>query len=109
MTKDSNSKPAVFIDRDGTLIEEVNFLSKVEDLRIFPYTPAALATLRDNDYRVVVITNQSGIGRKIFSESEMQAIHDAIERRMPDAVDAFYYCPHLPGDGCRCRKPTSGL
>jgi D-glycero-D-manno-heptose 1,7-bisphosphate phosphatase len=102
-------RPAVFIDRDGTLIEEVNFLSRVGDLQIFPFTAEALLLLKDKGYRVIVVTNQSGIGRNIFGESDMRAIHEAIQGQLDGAVDAFYFCPHLPDAGCRCRKPALGM
>ena len=102
-------RPAVFVDRDGTLIEEVNFLSRVEDLRLFPYTHESIKKLKDAGYLVIVVTNQSGIGRNIFEESAMHAIHDDIQRQLDGMVDAFYFCPHLPCDGCACRKPSLGM
>ena len=104
-----DDRPAVFIDRDGTLVEEVNFLSKLEDLRLFPFTEEAVRLLREKGYRIVVVTNQSGIGRNIFGEIEMRAIHDAIQDQLDGAIDAFYFCPHLPESGCRCRKPSVGM
>lgn len=97
----------VFIDRDGTLIEEVNFLSRLEDLRIFPYTAEALRILRENGFLIVVVTNQSGIGRKIFEEPAMHEIHQKIKTDL--SLEAFYFCPHLPTDGCDCRKPNLGM
>ncbi|HEV8593701.1 MAG TPA: HAD family hydrolase [Pyrinomonadaceae bacterium] len=100
----SNNK-AVFVDRDGTLIEEVNFLSDVKDLRLFPYTVEAVRLLKDHGFRVVVVTNQSGIGRGIYDEAAMHSIHAAIQEELTNAIDAFYFCPHLPHSGCRCRKP----
>jgi len=106
MTKDKIKK-AVFIDRDGTLIEEVNFLSRLEDLRLFDYTSEAIRLLRDDGFLIVVVTNQSGVGRRIFEESAMHAIHEKIQSDLN--LDAFYFCPHLPTDGCRCRKPNPGM
>lgn len=103
------TKPAAFIDRDGTLIEEVNFLSKVDDLRIFPYTNEALQLLKDAGYLVVVVTNQSGIGRGIFDEAAMHEVHAEMLSQLPGMIDAFYFCPHLPCDGCECRKPGLGM
>ena len=101
--------PAIFIDRDGTLIEEVNFLSRVDDLRLFDFTADAVARLKSAGFLVVVITNQSGIGRGIFDEADMHAIHDEIQKRLPHGIDAFYYCPHLPDEECTCRKPGLGM
>lgn len=105
MNEQNDHRNAVFVDRDGTLIEEVNFLSDVKDLRLFSYTAEAIRMLRNRGFRIVVVTNQSGIGRGIFSESAMHSIHDAIQKELENAIDAFYFCPHLPHDGCRCRKP----
>lgn len=103
------TKPAAFIDRDGTLIEEVNYLSNVDDLSVFPYTREALRMLKDAGYLVIVLTNQSGIGRGIFDEASMHAIHAAMQTQLDDMIDAFYFCPHLPCDGCECRKPGLGM
>lgn len=102
-------RPAVFIDRDGTLIEEVNFLSRVEDLEVFSFTPTAIRILKDRGFLVIVVTNQSGIGRNIYTETDMHAIHAQIQKELGDAIDAFYFCPHLPCDGCECRKPGLGM
>ncbi len=103
------SRPAIFLDRDGTLIEEVNYLSRVEDLRLFPFTQNAVKAIKEAGYLLVIVTNQSGIGRGIFPESAMHAVHDAIQKELNGAIDAFYFCPHLPCDGCTCRKPNTGL
>ena len=102
-------RPAAFIDRDGTLVEEVNFLSRVEDLRLFPSTLEAISLLKQRGYWIVVVTNQSGIGRRIYSESDMRSIHNEMQDRLDGAIDAFYFCPHLPDEGCRCRKPALGM
>ncbi|MEP6847752.1 MAG: HAD family hydrolase [Acidobacteriota bacterium] len=100
---------AVFVDRDGTLIEEVNFLSRVEDLRFFPFTDDAVRILKGAGYLVVVVTNQSGIGRGIYSEADMRAVHQEIQSRLSSKIDGFYFCPHLPDENCRCRKPRLGM
>lgn len=102
-------RPAVFLDRDGTLIEEVNFLSRVEDLQLFPFTAEAVKLLKDTGYLVIVVTNQSGIGRGIYTEDEMHSIHAQIQNELDNAIDAFYFCPHLPDEGCKCRKPGLGM
>lgn len=102
-------KKAVFVDRDGTLIEEVNFLSRVEDLNVFPFTPPAIKRLKDAGFLVIVLTNQSGIGRGIYTTHDMHAVHDAIQAQVGGLIDAFYFCPHLPDEGCRCRKPNLGM
>ena len=102
-------QPAVFLDRDGTLIEEVNFLSRVEDLRLFPYTADAVKLLKENGFLVIVVTNQSGIGRGVYDEAAMHSIHEQIQVELSGAIDGFYFCPHLPCDGCECRKPGLGM
>lgn len=107
-TKNRKSK-AVFIDRDGTLIEEVNFLSRVEDLRFFPFTAEAIKLLKENGFLVIVVTNQSGIGRKIFEESAMHRIHEKIQQHLSQKLDGIYFCPHLPDENCVCRKPNLGM
>jgi D-glycero-D-manno-heptose 1,7-bisphosphate phosphatase len=109
MKKNTKKQPAVFLDRDGTLIEEVNYLSRVEDLRLFPFSADAVRRLKDNGFLVIVVTNQSGIGRGIYTETDMHTIHEAIQSELSGAIDAFYFCPHLPCDGCKCRKPKTGM
>ena len=105
----NTKKPAAFVDRDGTLIEEMNFLSRIEDLRLFPFTYESVKLLKDAGYLVIVVTNQSGIGRSIFDEASMHEIHDEIQVQLAGMIDAFYFCPHLPCDGCACRKPGTGM
>ena len=108
MTSDKKRK-AVFVDRDGTLIEEVNFLSRTEDLRFFSFTDEAVRLLKENDFLVIVVTNQSGIGRGFFTEAAMREIHQAIQNRLTGKIEAFYFCPHLPGAACECRKPRTAM
>jgi D-glycero-D-manno-heptose 1,7-bisphosphate phosphatase len=103
------AQPAAFLDRDGTLVEEVNYLSRVEDLRIFPFTAGALRLLKQMGFLTIVVTNQSGIGRGIYTEQAMQSIHTAMAEELGDLIDDFYFCPHLPDAGCRCRKPGTGM
>src|SRR6266550_4687480 len=110
---------AVFIDRDGTISEEVGYINHASRFRLFPYSAAALNQLHENGYLAIVITNQAGVARGYFSEDMVQNIH----RRMTDeltasgaTLDAIYYCAHHPlvGDppyrlDCDCRKPKPGL
>lgn len=100
---------AVFIDRDGTLIEEVNFLHRVEELQYFPFTDEAVRRLKENGFLVVLVTNQSGIARGIYTEDEMHSIHARIQADLTEKLDAIYYCPHLPTGDCECRKPRLGM
>ena len=110
---------AVFLDRDGTLIEEAGYLDQLERIRFFPYSIDAVRLLNRAGFAVVVVTNQSGVARGIFDEAFVLAAHDRIARGLAAGgaiVDAFYYCPHHP-DGsvadyrraCDCRKPQPGL
>lgn len=105
----SNKQKAIFIDRDGTLIEEVNYLHRVEDLRFFDYTNESVKVLKEHGFLVLIATNQSGIGREIYTESDMNSIHEAIQNHLTEKIDAFYFCPHQPDAGCGCRKPNLGM
>lgn len=112
-------RPAVFLDRDGTLIEEVGYLDRLDRLQLFPYSIDAVRLLNRAGFAVVVVTNQAGIARGIVRESFVHEAHRAITDRLAAGgarIDAFYYCPHHP-DGtvpelrkaCDCRKPGPGL
>lgn len=103
------TKKAVFLDRDGTLIEEVDFLSRVEDMRFFPYTDDCVRKLKEAGYLVIVVTNQSGVARGLFGETDVHAIHGAIQSSLTEKIDAFFHCPHMPDAGCACRKPGTGM
>ncbi len=109
MSTENKAMRAVFVDRDGTLIKEVDHLSDLKDLVIFPYTAEALDLFKASGFLVIVLTNQSGVGRGYFSESDMHAIHRQIKAELGDRIDGFYYCPHHPEDGCSCRKPNLGM
>ena len=110
---------AVFLDRDGTICEEVGYLDSVEQLRLIPGSAAAIRLLNERGLKAVVVTNQSGVARGFFSELRLQEVHEELERllRLEGAyLDGIYYCPHHPSDGnepyigvCDCRKPASGL
>lgn len=103
---------AVFLDRDGTISEDVNYCSCVEDFHILPTVPEAIRLVNQSGFKVVVITNQSGLARGYFTEETLAEIHGKMESEFAkhDArVDAIYYCPHHPSDGCDCRKPKTGL
>jgi len=109
MTHSQQPRPAAFIDRDGTLIRDVDYLSSTDDLEVFDFSRKALEMLRENDYLIIVVTNQSGIGRGFFDSQTVVAINAEMNQRLGDLIDAFYFCPHLPDDGCECRKPSAGL
>jgi D-glycero-D-manno-heptose 1,7-bisphosphate phosphatase len=110
---------AVFLDRDGTICEEVGYLDSIERLHLIPGSAAAIKLLNERGLKAVVVTNQSGVARGFFSELRLQEVHRELERllRLEGAfLDGIYYCPHHPSDGtepylgvCDCRKPASGL
>lgn len=105
-------RPAVFLDRDGTLVEEVHFLHRPEQLRLLPGAAEAMAALAGAGFALVVVTNQSGIGRGYFSEEDLARVHRALEGMLADRgvhLDGLYYCPHAPDEGCGCRKPGTAL
>ena len=105
-------KRAVFLDRDGTVCEEVNYLSRAEDLRLFLFAGEAIKLLNENNFLVILITNQSGIARKYFDENDLNKIHQKFEIELMKSgakLDAIYFCPHNSADNCDCRKPKTGL
>ena len=113
------TRPAVFLDRDGTLIEERGYLDRLDLLHVFPWTPDAIRLLNRAGFATVVITNQSAIGRGIIDEPFLREVHDAFDARLARGharIDAYYFCPHHPDakEGpyrqvCRCRKPGPGM
>jgi D-glycero-D-manno-heptose 1,7-bisphosphate phosphatase len=110
-------RPAVFIDRDGTISEEVGYVNHPSRFRVFPYSAEAIRILNNNDWLAIVITNQAGVARGYFSEDMIGNVHDQLKRDLETAqLDAIYYCAHHPSVGeppyrfdCDCRKPKTGL
>jgi D-glycero-D-manno-heptose 1,7-bisphosphate phosphatase len=105
-------RPAVFLDRDGTICEEVGYLNHISRLRVFPFASAAIRRLNDAHVPVIVVSNQAGISRKIIPEDLVQETHRRITEELARHgahIDGFYYCPHARQDQCSCRKPLPGL
>ena len=99
--------PAVFLDRDGTLMRDVDYCGDPNNVHILPGVPEALRKLKDRGFKLIVITNQSGIGRGYFNEEQYREVENELSRQLgEDLLDATYYCPHLPNDKCECRKPS---
>lgn len=98
---------AVFLDRDGTLNEDIGYLNSFENLKIFSGTPENLRRLKNAGFKLIGITNQSGIARGIVSEEFVQETNEYLQKTL--AIDDFYYCPHHPDNGCPCRKPKPML
>ena len=113
------SREAVFLDRDGTLIEEVNYLSAPEQVKLIPGAAEAVRRLNAAGVLVVVVTNQAGVARGYFPESRVGAVHAHLSALLADRgahIDAYFHCPHHPTEGvgayrvaCACRKPKPGL
>jgi D-glycero-D-manno-heptose 1,7-bisphosphate phosphatase len=110
---------AVFVDRDGTINVDVDFLSSPSQLQLIPRSADAIRELNELNIPVVVITNQSGIARGLYSEDDLKDIHAAMDTMLHSSqatIQAYYYCPHHPTNGiepyvkdCECRKPKAGM
>jgi D-glycero-D-manno-heptose 1,7-bisphosphate phosphatase len=102
----------VILDRDGTVVVDRHYLADPAGLEFLPGAAQGLRTLHEHGHRLVLITNQSGIGRGLLSLAQLEAIHARLRRMMREAgapLEAIYYCPHTPEEGCECRKPRSEL
>ncbi len=111
---EGDKRPAVFLDRDGVLIQERSYVCSVAEMCIFPFAEECITKIKKKGYYSIVITNQSGIARGLFSEYDLQKMNEYLIRKT--GVDAIYYCPHHPNGivekyrkKCSCRKPQSGL
>jgi D-glycero-D-manno-heptose 1,7-bisphosphate phosphatase len=110
---------AVFLDRDGTINIEREYLHRIEDFEFIPGAPQAIRLLKDAGFMVIVVTNQSGVARGYYDEAAISRLHrhmDAELARFGAVIDAYYFCPHHPEHGigeykktCECRKPLAGM
>jgi D-glycero-D-manno-heptose 1,7-bisphosphate phosphatase len=116
----SGRAPAVFLDRDGTIIEDVGYLRRLDQIRLFPWTAGSIRALNLAGLPVVVTTNQAGVARGLLTETFLEEVHSELTKRLEAGgarIDAYYYCPHHPTKGvvaeyaiaCDCRKPARGL
>jgi len=106
------TKFAVFVDRDGTICFDRHYLSDPDGLELIPTVAEGIKRLNDAGIPVIVVTNQSGVGRGLFDEDQLEVIHDRMEEVLDEhgaRVDDIYYCPHKPDSGCDCRKPAPGM
>ena len=101
--------PAVFLDRDGTIMEDCDYCSDPKDVRIFSGVPEALRSLRSRGFKLIVITNQSGIGRGLMTVEQYRAVEAEVLRQLDDLIGATYSCPDVPGQRSICRKPAPGM
>lgn len=116
---EKTARRAVFLDRDGTINEEVNYLHRIEDFSFVPGAPEAIRRLKEAGFLVIVVTNQSGVARGYFPMEAVEALHRHIQAELAAAgtsIDAFYVCPHHPTAGagdyrtdCDCRKGNPGM
>lgn len=109
-----SEKPAVFLDRDGVLTKEIGYVTASEHLHLFPYAEDCISRIHEKGYYAVVVTNQSGVARGLFTEAMLQEMNQYLMEQT--GTDAVYYCPHHPQGKveryrkvCRCRKPGIGM
>jgi len=103
---------AVFIDKDGTLIHDVPYNVDPKNVQLTMRAGRALRRMKNAGYQLIVVSNQSGVARGLFEEKDLLPINRQIQTLLAPygvKVDAFYYCPHGPDDGCKCRKPMPGM
>lgn len=104
--------PAVFLDRDGTLIPDVGYPRDPNEIRLLPGIAPALTELREAGFRLVIVSNQSGIGRGLLTGDDLYRVHARLVELFTARgvqFDGAYYCPHAPDENCECRKPLPGL
>ncbi|PYL85917.1 MAG: HAD family hydrolase [Verrucomicrobia bacterium] len=102
--------PAVFFDRDGTIMHDVNYCSDPKDMHVFPFVAGSLRKLKAHGFKLIMITNQSGIGRGYFTREQYSAVHAEVLRQLGEPlIDATYVCPDVPGVESKCRKPAPGM
>jgi len=110
---------AAFLDRDGTIIEENGYISKIKQVDFIPGSIEAIKRLKSLGYKIIVITNQSGVAQRFFTEKDLKKVHNYLQKQLRKdkaGWDGIYYCPHHPRVGlkrylkdCNCRKPKTGL
>jgi D-glycero-D-manno-heptose 1,7-bisphosphate phosphatase len=109
---DNRLERAIFMDRDGTLLDEIGYMYHSGLYRALPWTTGAVRRINESGMRAVLITNQSGIGRGYFPESTVHEVHRILHRDLAEEgahLDAIYFCPHRPDENCGCRKPRPGM
>ena len=112
-------KPAVFLDRDGTILDELGYVTPASTIHVYPWSADSIRLLKRAGYAVVIITNQGGIGLGLYDHDFVKTTHDSLTKQFGDAgaeIDAWYYCPHHPEAVveeyrvvCDCRKPAVGM
>jgi len=103
---------AVFIDRDGTINVNVGYIDNPDKFQMYPGIAKGIKLLQDNGFKIIVITNQSGISRGFFTEETLKKIHERMMKELSKkdaSIDGLYFCPHHPKDNCNCRKPKTEM
>src|ERR1043166_83548 len=110
MIRGNAKAAAIFVDRDGTIMQDADYCSDPKQVRVFPGVPDVLRQLKRAGYKIIVITNQSGIGRGFFTVGQYRAVEAEMLRQVGDGfIDATYFCPDVPGKPSKCRKPQPGM
>lgn len=114
-----DKNPAIFLDRDGTINEEMGYINHIDRFKIFPFVAESIKIFRENGFKIIVVTNQSGLGRGYFTEKLLREVHNKLVEYLAEnetKLDGIYFCPHHPSEGigkykkdCNCRKPKTGL
>lgn len=110
MTSTKAKSRAVFVDRDGTIMHDADYCSEPSQVQLFDGAADALRRLKKAGFKIIVITNQSGIGRGFFTEKEYREVEAEVSRQLGNGlIDATYFCPDVPGEPSKCRKPAPGM
>jgi D-glycero-D-manno-heptose 1,7-bisphosphate phosphatase len=110
MIPNDGMSPSVFIDRDGTIMHDADYCSDPKQVQVFQGAPEALRRLKKKNYKLIIITNQSGIGRGFFTVEQYRAVEAEVLRQLGDGlIEATYFCPDVPGVPSKCRKPAPGM
>jgi D,D-heptose 1,7-bisphosphate phosphatase len=112
MNKINKLSPAIFLDRDGTINHDKNYLSDEKDLILYKNIEKPLHKFKEMGFKIIIVTNQSGIARKYFTITKLKKINSKLVsmlKKLNVEIDGIYYCPHGPNDTCNCRKPKIGM
>src|SRR5438046_8870928 len=102
--------PAVFFDRDGTIMHDVNYCSDPKDVHVFPFVAQSLRRLKARGFKLIMVTNQSGMGRGYFTREQYERVHAEVLRQLgAPLIDATYVCPDVPGSDSKCRKHAPAM
>ena len=108
----NKKSPAIFLDRDGTINHDKNYLRDEKQLKLYKNIEKPLLKFKEMGFKIVIVTNQSGIARNYFSVTKLNKINSKLIemlKKLNVKVDGMYYCPHGPNDNCECRKPKVGM